>query len=90
MDQYINKVEILQVNGESGAFNLKGSFDHPHPPTKVRSPLFATIFLMSFFVLASILSVEFDIGSGLLGHFRRQPSYLERRWSEPRSGKRFE
>jgi len=35
IEEYANKVEIVQLNEESGAFESKGEFDHPYPTTKI-------------------------------------------------------
>ena len=35
LEDYTNKVEIVQLNDETGTFQNKGSFDHPYPPTKI-------------------------------------------------------
>lgn len=35
LEDYTNKVEIVQLNDETGTFQTKGSFDHPYPPTKI-------------------------------------------------------
>lgn len=35
LEDYTNKVEIIQLNDETGTFQTKGSFDHPYPPTKI-------------------------------------------------------
>jgi len=35
LEQYTNQIDIVQVNDAKGAFDVKASFDHPHPPTKV-------------------------------------------------------
>jgi WD repeat-containing protein 68 len=35
LEDYTNKVDIVQLNEESGEFETKGSFDHPYPATKI-------------------------------------------------------
>lgn len=35
LEDYTNKVEVVQLNEESGEFEVKGSVDHPYPATKV-------------------------------------------------------
>src|SRR5262245_48679501 len=34
-EDYTNKVEVVQLNEETGNFSSKGIFDHPYPPTKL-------------------------------------------------------
>eukprot|EP00467_Chlorarachnion_reptans_P020110 CAMPEP_0114496936 /NCGR_PEP_ID=MMETSP0109-20121206/6040_1 /TAXON_ID=29199 /ORGANISM="Chlorarachnion reptans, Strain CCCM449" /LENGTH=371 /DNA_ID=CAMNT_0001674251 /DNA_START=116 /DNA_END=1228 /DNA_ORIENTATION=+ len=34
-EEYNNKVEIVELDEESGKFECTGSFDHPYPPTKI-------------------------------------------------------
>eukprot|EP01086_Lenisia_limosa_P009240 TRINITY_DN32514_c0_g1_i1.p1 TRINITY_DN32514_c0_g1~~TRINITY_DN32514_c0_g1_i1.p1 ORF type:complete len:331 (-),score=59.12 TRINITY_DN32514_c0_g1_i1:35-1027(-) len=36
MEEYKNKVEIIELDEEKGEFVSKGSFDHPYPATKVK------------------------------------------------------
>jgi len=35
VEEYNNKVEIVQLDEETGKFNSKGGFDHPYPTTKI-------------------------------------------------------
>eukprot|EP00164_Ancoracysta_twista_P012639 GFYU01019901.1.p1 GENE.GFYU01019901.1~~GFYU01019901.1.p1 ORF type:complete len:328 (+),score=73.88 GFYU01019901.1:31-1014(+) len=35
LEEYANKVEILQLDEEKGTFQSKGTFDHPYPTTKI-------------------------------------------------------
>eukprot|EP00823_Brevimastigomonas_motovehiculus_P004066 TRINITY_DN2605_c0_g1_i1.p1 TRINITY_DN2605_c0_g1~~TRINITY_DN2605_c0_g1_i1.p1 ORF type:complete len:368 (-),score=101.76 TRINITY_DN2605_c0_g1_i1:20-1123(-) len=35
VEEYNNKVDIIQLNEETGKFSVKGSFDHPYPTTKI-------------------------------------------------------
>eukprot|EP00698_Gefionella_okellyi_P005826 TRINITY_DN15264_c0_g1_i1.p1 TRINITY_DN15264_c0_g1~~TRINITY_DN15264_c0_g1_i1.p1 ORF type:complete len:327 (+),score=40.85 TRINITY_DN15264_c0_g1_i1:40-1020(+) len=35
IEEYSNKVEIIQLDEESGGFKVKGRFDHPYPTTKI-------------------------------------------------------
>lgn len=35
LEEYRNKVRIIQLNSEQGGFELKGEFEHPYPATKV-------------------------------------------------------
>jgi len=35
LEDYTNKVEIIQLNEEKGEFETKGSFEHPYPATKI-------------------------------------------------------
>jgi len=35
LEDYTNKIEIVQLNEEKGDFETKGSFDHPYPATKI-------------------------------------------------------
>jgi len=35
LEDYTNKIEIVQLNEESGEFESKGVFDHPYPATKI-------------------------------------------------------
>lgn len=35
VEEYNNKVEIIQLNEETGQFVSKGRFDHPYPTTKI-------------------------------------------------------
>ena len=35
IEEYSNKVELVQLNEDDGEFRMVGSFDHPYPPTKV-------------------------------------------------------
>jgi len=35
LEEYTNRVEIVQLNEESGEFVAKGGFDHPYPTTKI-------------------------------------------------------
>jgi len=35
MEDYTNKVEIVQLNEETSEFQSKGSFNHPYPATKL-------------------------------------------------------
>jgi len=35
LEDYTNKVEVVQLNEERGDFEIKGSFDHPYPATKI-------------------------------------------------------
>eukprot|EP01103_Thecamoeba_quadrilineata_P002258 TRINITY_DN12245_c0_g1_i1.p1 TRINITY_DN12245_c0_g1~~TRINITY_DN12245_c0_g1_i1.p1 ORF type:complete len:327 (+),score=36.42 TRINITY_DN12245_c0_g1_i1:75-1055(+) len=34
LDDYSNKVQVIQLNEEEGEFKVKGSIDHPYPATK--------------------------------------------------------
>jgi WD repeat-containing protein 68 len=35
IEDYNNRVEIIQLNEEQGKFNVEGSFIHPYPTTKI-------------------------------------------------------
>jgi len=35
LEEYANKVSVVQLNEESGKFHVKHTFDHPYPTTKV-------------------------------------------------------
>jgi len=35
VEEYNNKVEVVQLNEESGSFESRGTFDHPYPTTKI-------------------------------------------------------
>jgi WD repeat-containing protein 68 len=35
IEEYSNKVEVVQINDEKNCFEKKGSFDHPYPTTKI-------------------------------------------------------
>lgn len=35
LEDYTNKVEIIQLNEEVGEFQPKTTFDHPYPATKI-------------------------------------------------------
>lgn len=35
LEDYTNKVEIVQLHEETGTFTSKGTFDHPYPTTKI-------------------------------------------------------
>lgn len=35
IEDYNNKVEIIQLNEEQGKFNVTGTFIHPYPTTKI-------------------------------------------------------
>lgn len=35
LEDYTNKVEVVQLDEDSGEFILRGAFDHPYPATKV-------------------------------------------------------
>lgn len=36
LEDYTNKVEIIQLNEETEQFESKGTFDHPYPTTKIQ------------------------------------------------------
>jgi WD repeat-containing protein 68 len=36
LEDYTNKVEILQLNEETEVFECRGTFDHPYPTTKIQ------------------------------------------------------
>jgi len=36
LEDYTNKVEVLQLNEETELFECKGTFDHPYPTTKIQ------------------------------------------------------
>jgi WD repeat-containing protein 68 len=35
LEDYTNKVEVIQLNEDTGTFQTRGSFDHPYPATKI-------------------------------------------------------
>ena len=35
VEEYNNKVEVVQLNEETGSFEVQGGFDHPYPTTKI-------------------------------------------------------
>eukprot|EP01083_Nonionella_stella_P020774 57650_1 len=35
VEEYNNKVEVIQLNEETGTFETRGTFDHPYPTTKI-------------------------------------------------------
>lgn len=35
VEDFSNKIQIVQLNEDSGEFDLKSEFEHPYPPTKL-------------------------------------------------------